>query len=86
MNPNLLRLLVMVLGTGSLAFTASDPERLRLKLGQCTAIYHHEPDQDHPTVGRGLVWSGCEEIAKEAALGGGLLILGAMPAKRDEDG
>lgn len=83
---NVARLAALVLGVGSLSWSASDPQRVRLMLGECTGSYCSGPSEDCPDCVRGIHWRGCETLARELALSGALLILGGIPVKRSGEG
>jgi hypothetical protein len=80
----LLRLAVLVLGTGSLAFTVSNGERLSVMLADCEGNYSR---QHCPATGGQQVvigWSGCQTLAKELLTSGSLLLLGVLPVDRPD--
>jgi hypothetical protein len=80
------RVAALVLGAGALGWSASNPERLRVMLGTCTGTYTVCPVGDCSNCKPGLAWSGCEELARELATAGSLLLLAGLPVKRGERG
>lgn len=80
------RVAALALGVGSLSWSASDPERVRLLLGECKGSYHRGPSPDCPNCSHGIRWSGCDSLARELAMSGALLIVGSLPVKRSGEG
>lgn len=78
------RLSALLLGAGSLSWSASNPERVRVMLGECNCHFSTGPTADCPDCGPRLEWQGCETLARELALSGALLVLGGLPV-RDAD-
>lgn len=83
---NVARVAAILLGAGSLSWSASNPERVRLLLGECKGAYHVGPSPDCPDCGHSLRWSGCEVLAREVGTAGLLLILGGVPVKPADKG
>lgn len=80
------RVAALVLGAGALGWSASNPERLRVMLGTCTGTYTVCPVGDCSACKPGLAWSGCEDLARELATAGALLLLAGVPVKGKERG
>jgi hypothetical protein len=80
------RIAALVIGAGSLSWSASDPERLRVMLGECEGLYCVGPSDECPDCVPGFHWRGCETLAREVLVGGVLLILAALPIKRPDKG
>lgn len=80
------RLSALALGTGSLLWTAGDPGRVELLLGQCQTVYRHKARPGPDNGPAGLQWSGCETLAKELGISGSLILLGALPVRRPDSG
>ena len=83
---NLSRVAALVMGVGSLTWSASNPERVRLLLGECRGSYFVGPSPDCPDCSGGLRWSGCEVLARELGTSGLLLILSGVPFKPADRG
>lgn len=83
---NVARVAAILLGAGSLSWSASNPERVRLLLGECSGAYTVGPTQDCPDCSHRIRWSGCETLARELGISGVLLILGGLPVKRSSQG
>lgn len=82
----LVRLAALLLGAGSLSWSASNPERLRLMLGSCSSVYRSCEADDCGGCRSGIQWSGCEELARELAVSGTLLLLAGLPANKSGRG
>lgn len=83
---NVARIAALLLGAGSLSWSASNPERVRLLLGECSGAYTTGPTADCPDCSHGIRWSGCEVLARELGTAGVLMILGGLPVKRSDQG
>ena len=82
----LARVAAIVLGAGSLSWSASNPDRVRLMFGECSVAYTMRRTEDVPTCGNTIRWSGCETLGRELGTAAFLLILGGLPAKPAERG
>ena len=82
----LVRLSALVLGAGTLSWSASNPDRLRLMLGSCSGVYRSCAPDDCGGCRSGIYWSGCEELARELAVSGSLLLLAVLPANKSGRG
>lgn len=80
------RVAALVLGAGALGWSASNPERVRVMLGTCTGTYTVCPKGDCSQCKPGFAWVGCEELARELATAGALLLLAGLPVKRSDPG
>jgi hypothetical protein len=80
------RVAALVLGVGSLSWSASNPERVRLLLGECRGAYVVGPTDNCPDCGHSLSWSGCEILARELMTAGALMVLGSLPVKGSDRG
>jgi len=83
---SLARVAALVLGVGSLGWSASDPARVRLMLGSCEAQWHQAAPNGCPDQLTGLSWSGCGELVRELVTAGGLLLLAGLPCKSERNG
>jgi hypothetical protein len=80
------RISALLLGAGSLSWSASNPERVRVLLGECSGRYTVGPTTDCPDCGHRLQWNGCDVLARELGVSGALLVLGGLPARHPEEG
>lgn len=80
------RVAALALGAGALGWSASNPERVRVMLGTCTGTYTVCPVGQCQDCKPGLAWSGCEDLVRELAVAGGLLLLAGLPVKHSEKG
>jgi len=83
---NLARVAALTLGAGSLTWSMSTPERLRLLMGECQGSYYVGPSPACPDCRRGIVWSGCEVLVRELGTSAVLLVLGGVPFKPPDRG
>lgn len=64
----------------------SDPERVRLLLGECRGSYQVGPSPDCPSCDHTIRWKGCADLAREVGTAGVLLILSGLPVKPADRG
>lgn len=76
------RLAALVIGSGSLAWSASDAERIRVLIGTCEGRYVVCPPGAQAPCRSGVSWNGCETLARELLVSGSLLIVAGVPIVR----